>query len=540
MKLTLATIFLATCFLLSCGGSGGETDNGDGDSGTGTIQGTVQDSNRRAVTSATVVVVGKDLSAITNEAGLFQIASIPVEDRILFKASSSGYLDSFKTLAVVKDQTTYITVDLPEAGATATVSAATGGTVTDADIGASISIDPGTLTVSGSVQVGVANLSPTGDAFPGFEAVSTENADEVSALESYGAISCAIWQDGEAVDAEFTGTATIPIPSDSVDNAPDTVNFWAFNETTGLWESAGTGTKTACGDTYCYSGAITHCSNWTAGSEFGKTYVRGTVRNGSGSAVAGVMVVCSGLTYFGSGFTVTDASGEFTCFVKHDPNGGVQFYVYARGASGDGVSVGPLDAPTNQYTPSTAVDIGEVQYTGQPTVDFLQLEVTTSIWADWTGEIDRDEDGRWDELLDLDLIVKCPNGYTVYNDVFRMGSLVEPPYLLLKYDGDENGPLYAEVNGYYDLPVGSYEVYLYVHTGESLVLFDNVFMYAEANIWNHLTQTGANDSTSTDESGVGVEDNAWHALTINVESGGLYSVTTVNQFLTCNSFTSCF
>lgn len=524
MKFLLWTVLLVIGLLAACGGGGSGGGNGNGGTGTSTIQGAIQGAQGGPVASATVSVVGGGLSAAADQAGFFQIAGVPVEDRTVFKATSSGYLDSWKVMTVVKDQTTYITIALLEAGATATIDSALGGTVTDASTGASLTIDPGTLTVSGEVEVAIASLSPTGDAFPGFEAASTANAGEVSALESFGAVACAIRQNGAAVAADFTGTATIPLPSDRASSAPDTIDFWALNETTGLWERVGTGTKTTCSGAPCYRGAITHCSDWNAGREFEETFVHGTVRDASGNPVAGVCVFCAGSTYFGSDMAVTDSNGKFDCFVKYEAGGGVQFIVYARGAAGDGAAVGPFDAPTTQLAPASAQDIGDVLYAGTTTVDPAQERVSTDIWADWAqGCAAYGEDGKCALYLDVDLYVSCP-AYLIHKDT--PGSLVDYPYLLLTYDGDAGGPYGAFVRGYYNLPDGTYTVQLRASNGSFEA---GQYLYVDTQIWNHNTQTGAQGETSVDVPAAG-SYTTWDALEVHAWGDGVYDVETINAF----------
>jgi protocatechuate 3,4-dioxygenase beta subunit len=84
---------------------------------TGTIQGTVKDTNNQPIQGATVSVEGTSLQATTNSQGYYQITDVPAGNKTV-TASKSGYNSQSKTVNVVAGQT--VTVDFQLQPVTAT------------------------------------------------------------------------------------------------------------------------------------------------------------------------------------------------------------------------------------------------------------------------------------------------------------------------------------------------------------------------------------------------------------------------------------
>jgi hypothetical protein len=544
MKKGILAVIMAAAAMgfVACGGGGGAA-------ATGTIQGMVMDAFGQPVAAATVTVVGTSLSATTDLAGLFQIENVTAADRTTLRASAATYINSNKNVTVIAGQTTFASLTLLAPGASQTLDASAGGTVTDNITGASININPGSLAMvikstdangktvvtktplTGEIDVEVADLPPTSDAFPTFEAESTTDPDEVSMLESFGAMTCAVKQNDVAVSAEFTGTCSVPIPADLVADAPDTIDFWAFNETTGLWEKTGTGTKGDCNGSPCYSGACTHCSNWNADIEIESTCVCVLVVDEEGNPVSGVEVVFAGSTYAGNDRAITDSNGKACGFVKYNATTPEQYYVYATGASGRGPMVGPLDVSATRQTPPDCDDAGTVRYDGEGTIDWTRLSKLTYIYGMWEQED-----------LNLDLHVTAPAGYHIYFD--SVGSLVELPYLMLMNDAGctpASGTCFPgsdeEVRGYYGLPSGTYNVYIHRRDGSTLpapaedeiTVFVFILDFEAAQAGGDMTDYFVYQYTST-TTDPAAGQNAWHAFTIVVSETGTITITPVNTY----------
>jgi len=78
---------------------------------TGTIQGTVKDTNNQPIQGVTVSVEGTSLQATTNSQGYYQITDVPAGNKTV-TASKSGYNSQSKTVNVLAGQTTTVDFQL--------------------------------------------------------------------------------------------------------------------------------------------------------------------------------------------------------------------------------------------------------------------------------------------------------------------------------------------------------------------------------------------------------------------------------------------
>ena len=158
MKANRIILVLFIAILLSLGfiiGCSSDSDD-SGDSGTGSVQGTVTDSNGAAVSGATCTVTTPDTKAIftdtTDNEGDFYITNIPENNLLPLQISKTGYLTITTSISIIADQITQVptsqTVLPPSTGTgnvTGTVSEATNGTAIE---GAVVSIGTSQATSS--------------------------------------------------------------------------------------------------------------------------------------------------------------------------------------------------------------------------------------------------------------------------------------------------------------------------------------------------------------------------------------------------------
>jgi len=116
---------------------------------TGTIQGTVKDTNNQPIQGVTVSVEGTSLQATTNSQGYYQITDVPAGNKTV-TASKSGYNSQSKTVNVLAGQT--VTVDFQLQLATGTIQ----GTVKDTNNqpieGATVSVEGTSLQTTTNSQ----------------------------------------------------------------------------------------------------------------------------------------------------------------------------------------------------------------------------------------------------------------------------------------------------------------------------------------------------------------------------------------------------
>jgi protocatechuate 3,4-dioxygenase beta subunit len=118
---------------------------------TGTIQGTVKDTNNQPIQGATVSVEGTSLQATTNSQGYYQITDVPAGNKTV-TASKSGYNSQSKTVTVVAGQTTTVDFSLTPVPTTGTIQ----GTVKDTNNqpiqGATVSVEGTSLQATTNSQ----------------------------------------------------------------------------------------------------------------------------------------------------------------------------------------------------------------------------------------------------------------------------------------------------------------------------------------------------------------------------------------------------
>ena len=205
--------------------------------------------------SGVTVTSSNGQSATTDISGGFIFAATGGFQKVT--ASKTGYFDNFKMITVDGITNVNITV-LAESGTSSTValSGLTGGTVTGTGTGrasnnAEVSF-PANAIVDGSnnpvasatMKIGNIVVSDTGaaDVFPGYFLGDVSGSNDP--IESYGYINVSV-EDGSgnplSLNPAIGATVRIPVNPDPV--GTNSINAWRLNETTGIWEQAGTANR---------------------------------------------------------------------------------------------------------------------------------------------------------------------------------------------------------------------------------------------------------------------------------------------------------
>jgi hypothetical protein len=231
------------------------------------------------------VVAGISVGATTTDAdGYFKVTGLAESNHNVLTFSKTGYVTVYRVTRTQADQNSFLSVTMPVVDTTVTFASSAAKTVTDS--GSTLTIPANAFITtssgaaySGNVTVNFTSIDPTTAAglgsFPG-EFIGVASDGTASPLMSYGfAAITATGASGEALNLASgkTVTLTIPIPASMLAAAPSTMPLWHFNETTGVWEAAGTGTKSGSN----YTGTMTSFSNWSFDFPFTPAYVTGRV-----------------------------------------------------------------------------------------------------------------------------------------------------------------------------------------------------------------------------------------------------------------------
>jgi len=268
--------FLGFLLLVNCGG---------GSASDATVMGVVKDTDGTVIAGVAATAVGTSSEASTTDAdGYFKVINLPDNNHQVVAFSKAGYVSTYKVSRTQSGQNNFISVTMPAIDTTVTFASSVAKVATSN--GSTISIPANAFITtssgaaySGNVTVHFTSLDPTTTAgfnsFPG-EFIGVAADGTASPLISYGfAAITATGSSGEALNLASgkTVTLTIPIPATLLADAPATMPLWHFNETTGVWEAAGTGTKSGSN----YTGTLTSFSHWSFEFPFTPAYVTGRV-----------------------------------------------------------------------------------------------------------------------------------------------------------------------------------------------------------------------------------------------------------------------
>ncbi len=307
---------------------------GDGNSGggtpapatqaTGTVTGQVVSSaNNAPVSGATV----KTDSGTTTTApdGKFSV-SAPAADRTIVRVEANGFADAFPVARVTSGQTTNLGVKLVQIGTTATVSVATGDTVSIPNSTARVTIPANGLvpqtggTPAGSVTVSLTPLNPAVDMslMPGGFNGIPSGGGSTQPIESFGALLIDI---RDSAGTRYTlaqgQTASIRIPvATQSSSPPTTIPLWFFDEVAGVWREEGTARLQGSGSNRYYEGDITRVAYWNADYLFDSIVVNGCVKDANGQVVANARVETRGIDYIGTADVLTAANGTFSVAMR--------------------------------------------------------------------------------------------------------------------------------------------------------------------------------------------------------------------------------
>lgn len=196
-------------------------------------------------------------------------------------------------------------------------------------------VDANGNAYNGTVNTEMIYLDPDADEFaemmPGGDlaAVRTdvngaENGQEVQ-LISYGMTAVSMTDDaGKKLQLKEGKKAklTFPIPESLLDDTPNEIPLWSFNEATGLWEEEGMATLQG----NVYVGEVEHFSWVNLDYPYVRATVYGVVKDGKGNPMPFQKV------RYGQVYTYTDKEGRFSVFIPKNTE--VSFWVASEDYGG--------------------------------------------------------------------------------------------------------------------------------------------------------------------------------------------------------------
>jgi len=252
----------------------------------------------------------------TDQNGVFFLNNILVYDKLGYiTITKPGFHQGSRSFLPLGTGSNRLNVQLLRMTQSGTFSAAGGGTVNSGLL--QLSFPANAVTLNGqpfmdSVHVYAAALDPTSpamfDQMPG-ELLGGLN-DSLRLLRSFGMASVEL-RDANmnelALANGVSATLTFNIPTSLQAEAPQTIDWWSFDETLGYWKHEGEAQKQG----NQYFGSASHFSWWNCDVPQNFNDFHGSVNTSDGTPIsdAQVNVVTPNL---GTGITYTNAEGEFS------------------------------------------------------------------------------------------------------------------------------------------------------------------------------------------------------------------------------------
>ena len=252
----------------------------------------------------------------TDPNGVFFLNNILVYDKLGYiTITKPGFHQASRSFLPLETGSNRVNVQLLPMAQSGSFSAAIGGTVTSGLLQLTFPANAVTLNgqpYTGTVRVYAAALDPTStamfDQMPG-ELLGGLN-DSLRLLRSFGMASVELRDDNMNELQLATGvnaTLTFNIPTSLQAEAPETIDWWSFDETQGIWMHEGIAIK----QNSQYVGQASHFSWWNCDRPEEFNNLQGIVNSTGGTPVsdAQVNVVTSSM---GNGVTYTNAEGVFS------------------------------------------------------------------------------------------------------------------------------------------------------------------------------------------------------------------------------------
>jgi len=283
------------------------------------VIGTVVDENGEAIADATVTL--NNLAASTDEFGVFQFKDQTMHSGGTYvKVEKDGFFHGSRKFYPTTESTSKVNIELMTMNEVAYFSSTSAEKVEFE--GVEIEFDNNGIMnedgsdYEGNVKVFAKYLDPTMletlNQMPGDLTAIDENDQRVS-LTSYGMVTVELRDDaGNKLQVKTGSTAeiTMPVPTEIIASAPETIPLWHFDENQGTWIEEGEATLID-GQ---YIGEVSHFSYWNCDVPSDFIHLSGTIYNRN-IPVAGVLVKITLENDNASGSGYTNFDGVFGGFV---------------------------------------------------------------------------------------------------------------------------------------------------------------------------------------------------------------------------------
>lgn len=286
---------------------------------TATLLGTVIDELENPVIDATITHRGQQYK--TNDDGIFIIKDQIFDKKgSFFTVHKDGFFEGSRRFYPQGASTNYAYVQLLELKTIGEFDASIGGNVVGLDNievsfpSNSILTEDG-VAYSGQVAVAAKWLNPTSPninlIMPG-DLLGLDADGEEKSLVSYGMMAVELLGSaGEKLnlDPESLATLTFPVPTELIDDAPEEIPLWSFeDEEFGIWVEEGVA-RLEGGK---YVGDVSHFSFWNCDAPFDLIEICGQLVTDSGIPISNITVIIESEELDSKAYGITDSRGFFS------------------------------------------------------------------------------------------------------------------------------------------------------------------------------------------------------------------------------------
>ena len=288
------------------------------------IQGSVIDSATGAgLSGAAVRFSGSSLTS--DSQGLYSQANAAPAARMVIEGAATGFESLFGVTEVLGSVPAVNILRLTPLGTTATLTIASGGTVTQTGTPASVSVPANALVYAGGgATPATADVRVTAiDIGSDSNLLSGDFTDSGGTqVQAYGSV---VLSSSPALDVVAGQPLTLQIPLSSRSAlTPASATLYYLDTATGRWVADGTATLVSGAQPY-YTAAVTRFAQWMVGTALTATQtVSGCVVDDAGAAAANVRIAADGINYSSIAYTTTTAQGQFTLQLPTSSRSAVQ------------------------------------------------------------------------------------------------------------------------------------------------------------------------------------------------------------------------
>ncbi len=299
-RLLILAVILTTLVFSSCNTSENETAQNSftfGNQITGNFAGKIVDENNVGISGVTIDISG--LTTTTGTDGKFEMSSVSVKERFAYiTANKSGFLNGSRVV-IPHDGVNNIDIMLLPKNVIATIPTGQTSVVTTPD-GTKLTFDGAFKTENGTSYQGNVNviaqyLGPNDPnvtkKMPG--ALLGQRTDgTITGMATFGMINVELYGDNNQklqLESGHTANISMPIVSEQLASANETMPLWYFDEVSGLWKEQGFSRK--IGNRYV--GNVSHFTIWNNDWAYPVATLNVIVSNADGTRVQGVYVTIS-------------------------------------------------------------------------------------------------------------------------------------------------------------------------------------------------------------------------------------------------------